>query len=127
MLLEKEDVTRLFEQGGYTIDERFLETGYLYFPLCAPHTKENPDQGRVFWHVEKHVYADTDAGRTEKLLDQRFGSCKDELSVSPSWGRATDKQMDEIQILLKRYVLFCRQQRPDYVPSLMDQEQAVEA
>lgn len=126
MLLEKEDVTRLFEVGGYTINERFKETGFIYFPTDGSKSKESPNQGRVFWHVEEHAYPDTVAGRTDKHLDQRLGMCRDVLSVSPSWERATDKQDKEIRQLLKHYVIFCRQQRDDYVPSIDDQREPEE-
>ena len=127
MILTKQDVIRLFEQGGYTIDERYPETGFIYFPTDGSRSKDSPDQGRVFWNIVKHEYPDTLVGRADRQLDKTFGMCRDALEIHPSWDRATDKQMEEIGKLLKHYVLFCRQQRPDYVPSLSEQEQAVEA
>jgi len=126
MILEKADVTRLFEKGGYTINERFEECGFIYFPASEPRTKENPNQGRVLWVINKHVYPDTPDGALQKRLDQMTGLCKDELSISSSWGRANDVQIEEIRELLKYYVIFCRQQRDDYVPSISDQREPEE-
>ena len=115
--IKVEDVHAAFNKGGYTINERFEECGFVYFPtgtkvhLEGERGRKHPEQGRVFWHIEKHVYPDTIMGRTEKTLDKKLGQCRDSLSVSASWGRPTDRQMEEITQMLKLYVLYRRQER----------------
>lgn len=115
--IKLEDVHAAFDAGGYTINERFEECGFVYFPtgtkthLSGQEGRDWKDQGRVFWSVKKHVYPDTIVGRADKVLDQKLGQSKDELNVSPSWGRPTDRQITEIESMLKLYVLYRRQER----------------
>ncbi len=129
MIVTKEDVTRAFDAGGFTINERFEETGFFYFPekeLTGQEGRDYPDQGRVFWRVEKHEYPDTPAGRIDKALDPQLGMCRDELDIHTSWGRPTDKQIDLIRTAIQRYVLYRRQQRSGYVFSFGDRRQMEE-
>ena len=120
MIVTKEQVERAFEKGGFTINERFKECGFIYFPVGAPYTKENPDQGRVFWNVVPHKYPDTEAGRLEKQLDASLGRCQDGINVSMGWGRPPDEQMKQIEELLWLYVIFRRQAREEWNYSLAD-------
>jgi hypothetical protein len=112
-----EDVHAAFNTGGYTINERFEECGFVYFPtgtkahLEGERGRNHPDQGRVFWRVKKHDYPDTILGRVDRDLDKKLGQSRDELSIGVSWGRATDRQMSEIAQMLKLYVLYRRQER----------------
>jgi hypothetical protein len=125
MIVTKEMVTEVFDAGGYTINERFEETGFIYFPLAEAHLtgkrgRDWPDQGRVFWQVEKHKYPDTPDGKMEATLDRQFGKCLDEINVCSSWGRATDEQTAQILKVVQLYTLYSRQQRPDYHWSVAD-------
>lgn len=126
MIVTKEQVEQAFRVGGFTINERFEECGFIYFPTSEPPTKENPDQGRVFFNFEPHEYPDTDEGAFEKRMDAVMGSCRDTVTVSPSWDRATDRQMEQIYTLLTRWVTFTRQQRGTWNYSLADKAQMQE-
>lgn len=81
----KERVLEHFEQHGFTMNERLPFCGFIYFPTSAPFTKENRDQGRVFWTYDKD---------------------KDEVSVSASWGRPTDAQFEAIQKAVALYATY---------------------
>jgi hypothetical protein len=123
MIITKEQVEQAFNVGGFTMNERYLETGFIYFPskeLSGQEGRDYPDQGRVFWNVEKHVYPDTLVGRADKQIDASLGSCRDTFSTSVSHGRPNDRQLVQIESLIKLYVLFRRQQKPDYVFSVAD-------
>jgi hypothetical protein len=90
----KTEVEAAFRAGGYTINERYPECGFLYFPASKPYTAENPNQGRVFWNVEK----------TEDPNDPQIAVCA-------SWDFPTDKQINEILKLLALYVSYNRQRK----------------
>lgn len=120
MIVTKEQVEAAFMKGGYTINERFKECGFIYFPTCAPFTKENPEQGRVFFKVDRHAYPDTQQGQLDKALDEQLGQVRDSFSTSASWGYPTEKQQREIDELIKLYVIFCRQQRGEWAYSISD-------
>jgi hypothetical protein len=103
----QEQVVAAFKRGGYTIDERFPECGFVYFPASEPRTKDNPDQGRIFWNIKKHKYEDD----TQRRIDEAIGVCQDTVEISASWGFPSEQQQREIVTLLTLYVRFSRQQR----------------
>lgn len=110
----REEVDAAFHAGGYTIDERYPECGFVYFPtgtkrhLKGAEGRDHPDQGRVFWNVEQHEYPDNLDGRQQAQIDKVLGKCLDSIDVSSSWGRATDKQQMEIEEAIRAYVVYCR-------------------
>ena len=87
----REEVEAAFNAGGYTINERFEECGFIYFPtgtrkhLQGAAGRDHDDQGRVFWNVEKHEYPDTFDGRQEAQIDKALGTCYDKVDISPGW------------------------------------------
>ena len=86
--IAKERVVEAFTSSGLTLEERFPDCGFVYFPRSAPFTAENPDQGRVFWEYDEGT---------------------DEISVGSSWGRPRDAQHLSIQKALALYITFKRQ------------------
>jgi hypothetical protein len=131
MIVTKEQVEQAFEVGGFTINERFEECGYVYFPdgkeLRGQDGREYPHQGRVLFSFTRHEYPDTPEGLLEEQMDKAFGACRDSGSVSPSWGRPTDRQMDQINAALKLWVIFSRQQRGTWNYSIADRALMEEA
>ena len=119
-LVSEEQVEQAFEKGGFTINERFEETGYLYFPTSAPWTRDNPEQGRVFWQIEAFEYPDTQEGDWQKILDEISGCVRDSISTNCSWGRPNDKQMEEIVEALRLYVVFVREKRGRIPKRILD-------
>lgn len=110
-LVQKSEVEAAFKQGGYTVNERFPECGFLYFPASAPWTRGNPDQGRVFWEVDAFKYPEGSEGEFQRMLDDVSGLLRDAISISASWGFPTDKQQGQILELLRLYVLYQRENR----------------
>jgi len=88
--ITKEEVEQAFKKGGFTINERFPECGFVYFPASKPRTSKNPDQGRVSWLAEEE---------------------DDTISISPNWGFPTEEQNAQILRLLALYVTYVRQVR----------------
>ena len=127
MIVTPEQVTQAFVSQGFTMNERFKETGFLYFPTDGSRSAESPHQGRVFWMVEKHDYPDSPEGALEEQLDRRFGGCKDSIQISAGWGRLTDKQVPLVQNALKLYVLGSRQLRGEYHYSFADKREREQA
>jgi len=86
-----EEVIQAFNKSDLSIEERFDECGFVYFPL---HVNKRHDsktgEGRVFWEADQE---------------------KDTISVSPSWGFPSSKQQDQILRTLALYVTFKRQVR----------------
>jgi len=130
MIITREQVEQAFNVGGFTMNERYEETGFVYFPakeLSGQEGRDYPDQGRVFWVVEKHVYPGTIEGRTAQGVDAALGECQDTFSTSCSHGRPNDRQFTQIETLLRLYVVYRRQQRPGHVFSAADREALAEA
>lgn len=92
------DVHDAFVIGGYTMNERVSEGGFVYFPEGRPFTAENEDQGRMFWKVVDGV-----RGTTRPVT-------YDDLHINGSWGRASQGQIDQMYTLLEKYVNYNRQQ-----------------
>lgn len=116
--ITKEQVIAAFEVGGYTINERFKETGFLYFPTDGSKSKNSLGQGRVFWMVEKHEYE----SEVDRRIDQACGVCQDSISISPGWGFPSEEQRTQILELLKLYVLFARRARAEKTASPLREE-----
>lgn len=102
-MIAESDVIKLFEAGGYTINERFPECGFVYFPTCPPYTKENESQGRVFFTVEEH--ARDNGNNSLGLLTE------EDIHINVSWGRPNDKQVGQLYKLVTLYVNYCREQK----------------
>ena len=114
MIVTADKVRTHFQKNGFKIDERFKETGFVYFKDSLG------GDARLFWVVEKHVYPDTPEGKTEAQLDRAFGRIKDTVAISPSWGSPSAVQIQGVQEAVRLYVLYNRQQKGDYVPTLSD-------
>lgn len=97
MTITKQEVEAAFEIGGYTINERFPECGFIYFPTCHPYTKDNPEQGRVFWKLN------VPAG-FEPIT-------RADIHINESWSYPNPVQASQLYDLVEVYVNYCRQER----------------
>jgi hypothetical protein len=79
----QEEVEQAFKRGGYKLNERFPDCGFVYF-------SHGGEEGRVLWD---------------------FDETTDKLSISSSWGFPSDTQKEEILKALALYVTFKRQAR----------------
>ena len=95
--VSKTDVEAAFEIGGFTINERFPECGFIYFPASRPWTKENEDQGRVFWKVEGE--------RTDVPIT------REQVWINESWSYPNARQIEQLYKLVHLYVNYKRQQK----------------
>ena len=112
MQVTKEQVEAAFTKGGFQIEERFEECGFIYF-------KDWTDSdARLFWTVHEHVYPDTPEGQLDKQLDERFGTLKDRVEVRSSWGMPSKEQVEAALQALKLYVGYVRQVRGKKQPTI---------
>lgn len=117
MIVTADKVRTHFQKNDFKIEERFEETGFIYF------RDQFGEDARMFWAVERHVYPDTPEGKQEAQLDRAFGKIQDTVNISPSRGIPSAAQVQAVQEAVSLYVMHNRQQKGDYVPSLSDRAQ----
>ena len=102
--VSEESVVDAFNIGGFTMNERVEDGGFIYFPTCHPWTAENEDQGRAFWRVKE--------GSMKSTAPVTY----DDLHINVSRGFANERQINQMYTLLERYVNYKRQQKAAQQP-----------